>query len=542
MNGNVTRRKRMLPIREACLYLGVSRATLLKAEEQGLIRPSRTPGGHRRYKVEKLDQFLQRSTEVFEYAHDSRSRPETTLPTFINQMASSSLSLEDVAAEAIDLLGDSFQADIGAVFALDSHETLHLLASYGVSSDAASTWVSSPITTRVMRDALPVGYEHANVDLPGVRGPFQAVCVPLTYRGVTLGVLHLVSTRRYQFYPSEVSILNMVAVYLASLIVESDRLRQHQRHIEELTFIERISHDMQMEVDLKRLLDKFLAGTIEVMGADAGIVFLRDQSRGDYQVSAVRGYPDEMWRIRMSEGEGMTGCWVLEQGKIYSGADLANVPCLPPAAKGIVRSIASTVCLPLKVEDEVIGVLHISSYTPRHWEPDEKRFLNTIGGQAALIINRAHLYQQMADLAKREAILRKRYEDILEEMPVAIKVMDKDSRILAFNKAMEDLTGIERGDALGKTEFEILPVLKTSPQVVGAFDALLRTGEIVERHNLSIPDFREGETTSIFNLKYLPLKNDQGELESTVLFVQDVTELVTLRSKLKETSLLHGEE
>ena len=541
MNNNESHRKRLLPIGEACLYLGVSRATLLKAEEQGLIRPVRTPGGHRRYGKEDLDRLLQHSVAVFEQGHDYRSRPKTTLPVFINQMASNLSPLEEVAYEAIRLLGDSFQADIGAIFALDNHEQLCLLAAYGVPDEAASTWVSNAITTRVMRDGLPLGYEHVNVDLAGIRGSFQAVCVPLIYRGVTLGVFHLISTHRYQFYPSEVSILKMVAVYLASLIVDNDRLRQHQRHIEELTFIERISHDMQVETDLGRLLDRFLAGTIEVTEADAGVVFLRDPSRGDYYACAVRGYPDEMWNLRVESGEGITG-WVLERGEMRFSTHLADDPLLLPAVKDLIRGVASTICLPLKVEGEVIGAFHISSYTPRHWEPDEKRFLNTIAGQAALIINRAQLYQQMADLAKREAILRKRYEDILEEMPVAIKVMDKDSRILAFNKAMEDLTGIERGDALGKTEFEILPVLKTSPQVVEAFDALLRTGEIVERHNLSIPDFREGETTSIFNLKYLPLKNDQGELESTVLFVQDVTELVTLRSKLKETSLLLGEE
>ncbi len=538
MNNNVPRRKRLIPIGEACLYLGVSRATLLKAEDHGLIRPVRTPGGHRRYGREDLDRLLQHSVAVFEQGHDYRARPETTLPTFINQIASNPSSLEEVAYESIRLLGDSFQADVGAVFALDSHEELHLLAAYGVSSEAASTWAGNPITTRVMRDGLPVGYEHLNVDLPGVNGTFQAICVPLTYRGVTLGVFHLVSTQRYQFYPSEVNILKMIAVYLASLIVDSDRLRQHQRHVEELMLIEWISHDMQMEVDLKRLLDRFLAGTIEVMGADAGIVFLRNPLRGDYQVHAVQGYPDEMRQIRMSGGEGITDCWVLEQGKIYSSADLANAPCLPPAVKDLVRGIASTICLPLKVKGEVIGVFHISSYAPRHWKPDEERFLTTIASQAALIIHRAHLCQQMAKLAKREAVLRKRYEDILEEMPIAIEVVDKDLRILTFNKAMEELTGLKREEALGGMEFEVLPVLATSPEAVETFDMLLRTGEMVERHNISIPPFHEREAETICDIKYLPLKGSEGELEGAVLFVQDVTELVTLRRRLEEAGLL----
>ncbi|MDY7080002.1 MAG: GAF domain-containing protein [Chloroflexota bacterium] len=533
MDNNAPICKRMIPIGEACLYLGVSRATLLKAEDHGLIRPVRTPGGHRRYGREDLDRLLQHSVAVFEQGHYYRARPEATLPTFINQIASNPSSLEEVAHESIRLLGDSFQADVGAVFALDSQEELHLLAAYGVSSEAASTWASNTITTRVMQDGLPVGYEHLNVDLPGVRSSFQAVCVPLTYRGVTLGVFHLVSTHRYQFYPSEVNILKMVAVYLASLIVDSDRLRQHQRHIEELALIERISHDMQMEVDLRQLLDRFLDGTIEVMGADAGIVFLRDPLDGCCRIHAVRGYPDGVWQPEMTESENIiTDCWVLEHGQMRSSADPTNDSCLPPAAKSMVENIASMICLPLKIEGEVIGAFHISSRTPRSFGPDEERFLTTIASQAALIIHRAYLYQQMADLARREAILRKHYEDILEEMPIAIKVVDKDLRILAYNKTMENLTGIKREDALGRIEFEVLPVLKTSPEAMDAFDRLLQTGEMVEGHNVSIPHFHEEETETIFDAKYLPLKDSEGELEGAVLFVQDVTELATLRRQL----------
>ncbi|MDY6876258.1 MAG: GAF domain-containing protein [Chloroflexota bacterium] len=532
MNTSIPRHKRMMPISEACLYLGVSRATLLKAEDQGLIRPVRTPGGHRRYGKEALDSLLQHSVAVFEQGYNHRPWQDTTLPNFINQIASTPSSLEEVAHESIRLLRDSFQADIGAVFALDSREELHLLASYGVPSEAASTWASNAITARVMQDRLPVGYEHLNVDLPGVTGAFQAVCVPLIYRGVTLGVFHLISTQRYQFYPSEVNILKMVAVYLASLIVDSDRLRQHQRHIEELALIERISHDMQMEVDLRQLLDRFLDGTIEVMGADAGIVFLRDSLGGDCRVHAMRGYPDGVWQPKMIDDENIiTDCWVLEQGQIRSSAALANAPCLSPAAKDW-ESIASMICVPLKVEGEVIGAFHISSCTPRHFGSDEVRFLTTIASQAALIIHRAHLYQQMADLAKREATLRKHYEDILEEMPIAIKVVDKDLRILTYNKAMEDLTGIKREEALGRVEFEVLPVLKTSPETMDAFDRLLRTGEMVEGHNVSIPRFHEEEAETIFDAKYLPLKDSEGKLEGAVLFIQDVTELATLRRQL----------
>lgn len=46
--------------KHAATYLGVSRSTLLRLEQRGLIEPSRTPGGHRRYTVEALCELQKR--------------------------------------------------------------------------------------------------------------------------------------------------------------------------------------------------------------------------------------------------------------------------------------------------------------------------------------------------------------------------------------------------------------------------------------------------------------------------------------------------
>jgi excisionase family DNA binding protein len=47
--------------KEAATYLRISLFTLRKIEQQGLIVPYRTPGGHRRYSVEMLNEYLEKS-------------------------------------------------------------------------------------------------------------------------------------------------------------------------------------------------------------------------------------------------------------------------------------------------------------------------------------------------------------------------------------------------------------------------------------------------------------------------------------------------
>lgn len=55
------RRLTLLTAREAAEYLHVSLFTLSKMEKEGKLVPFRTPGGHRRYSVQMLNEYLERS-------------------------------------------------------------------------------------------------------------------------------------------------------------------------------------------------------------------------------------------------------------------------------------------------------------------------------------------------------------------------------------------------------------------------------------------------------------------------------------------------
>ncbi len=54
-------RQTILTAKESAAYLRISPFTLRKIEEQGLIVPYRTPGGHRRYTLSMLLQYLEKS-------------------------------------------------------------------------------------------------------------------------------------------------------------------------------------------------------------------------------------------------------------------------------------------------------------------------------------------------------------------------------------------------------------------------------------------------------------------------------------------------
>ena len=53
----------LLTAKEAAQYLRVSLLTLSKIEKQGGIVPFRTPGGHRRYSLDMLRDYLEQSRQ-----------------------------------------------------------------------------------------------------------------------------------------------------------------------------------------------------------------------------------------------------------------------------------------------------------------------------------------------------------------------------------------------------------------------------------------------------------------------------------------------
>ncbi len=55
----IQERRILLKAKEAAEYLRISLFTLNKIERQEMLRPFRTPGGHRRYSLEMLNEYLE---------------------------------------------------------------------------------------------------------------------------------------------------------------------------------------------------------------------------------------------------------------------------------------------------------------------------------------------------------------------------------------------------------------------------------------------------------------------------------------------------
>lgn len=512
--------KRLLSVKEACDYLGVSRMTLLEAESKGWIKPERTPGGHRRYTRDTLEAFLHRTRT----AHEERqfispAQSAFLLPQFISQLSAQPVSLDDVLNDALRNLVVLLQAEIGAVFTVDQAGGLRLRASFGIPH-----WILKDLavlsergtSAETVRLRQPLVYAAAESEMPLRLEAGQGICAPLIYREQVLGVVHVISSHRYQFFPSEINIAATIAVYLASLIVNSELLVEQQILVRELSLLNQISSAMETRTELDPVLQTFLDETLTVIGADSGAVFLRDSSGERLYVRAAKGYPEAIYQFSLRTGEGIVG-WVVEHGQPHFSLRLAQDPLFTQRAAFLAGEIVSNICLPLKSAGSTIGAFNISTHSPRTFSPDEIRFLNTVGNQAAVIIRRAMALEKVSRQAQAEHNLCDYYEVVVETLPVGMVVVDPDLRIVLWNSAMEHMTQVKRAEAIGRSPREVFPPMQKGWQVM---EESMRTGQgrVVGPYKHLTPRGVPG----MCEARIIPVQHGEGDLAAAVIYVHEI--------------------
>ena len=111
---------------------------------------------------------------------------------------------------------------------------------------------------------------------------------------------------------------------------------------------------------LKSLLDVLLSVAFEVSGADVGSIMLLDDKKEAMKILASRGIANEIVRnTKVRSGEGISGIALRERESFLIGDDnMVDNRIRPYLSRPY---ISSSMVLPLKIEDEVMGVINLGT-------------------------------------------------------------------------------------------------------------------------------------------------------------------------------------
>lgn len=155
---------------------------------------------------------------------------------------------------------------------------------------------------------------------------------------------------------------------------------------------------------------------------------------------------------------------------------------------------------------------------PRRWQRLEISFLQQLASHVATAIQKAELL----DFSRQ----------LIQSSVDGILAFDHDCRYLAWNPAMEKLTGIPPETVIGQCAFERFPLLVETGEDQYFYAAL--RGETVTSVDRAYA-FPETGRTGYFEGRYSPLLNELGEIIGGLCIVRDMTDRKRTADALQES-------
>ncbi|MEN6487712.1 MAG: PAS domain S-box protein [Smithella sp.] len=200
-----------------------------------------------------------------------------------------------------------------------------------------------------------------------------------------------------------------------------------------------------------------------------------------------------------------------------------------------------------------------SSAVPRKYEcnfRDKQGNIKNIAISVDMIPGTTESIASLHDITERKQAEKtlqesqRRLADIINFLPDATLIIDKDGKIIAWNRAMETMTGIKKESMLGKGNYEYsLPlygerrptlidlVLHPDRETEKKYTAIQRVGDILfgETFAPKLPhgDAHISATASV-------LRNEKGEITAAIECIRDNTERKKLEEHLKRAEKMES--
>ncbi|MCA1901062.1 MAG: FHA domain-containing protein [Candidatus Hydrogenedens sp.] len=170
---------------------------------------------------------------------------------------------------------------------------------------------------------------------------------------------------------------------------------------------------MGSAADLDTKLAQVLDLVIEVLSADRGFILLKDESGKSLVTKVARAMENGL--EASSPSMGIAGKAAIDGEPVLMIDRLAN-PEFGNRESVIMRKITSAMCVPLKIENRILGSIYIDSIQKRAFFDDEDlELFFSLSNQIALAIENAQLNQKMIEEEKRRENFRRFLPDVIVE-------------------------------------------------------------------------------------------------------------------------------
>lgn len=162
-----------------------------------------------------------------------------------------------------------------------------------------------------------------------------------------------------------------------------------QARIQRLETLQRVSRVIHSTLELRESLELILGEAMPLVPATSGVVALVNPTTRFLEIEAAHGLPPQVRSMRLRVGEGAAG-WAAKTGRPLIVADTLKDPRHLPLR----RNIRSELAVPLRVAEEVRGVIAVHADRPGAFGDPERILLEEIAALASPAIRNTWQYEQ----------------------------------------------------------------------------------------------------------------------------------------------------
>jgi hypothetical protein len=269
------------------------------------------------------------------------------------------------------------------------------------------------LTYRVARSGKPIIVSDisANPLFSGTNWSGAIVGLPLKIGARVVGVMNFYYKEPHSYSENELRSLRLLADQ-AAIAIENARLFQNERRqSQRQAALYRLSEQIAGALDEAEVCQRVVDGLRdETLGYNSLGIFMVDEANGDRVLRAHAGWKDAPDNLRVGKGRGLSERPLLD-GQLHYSPDVTQEPKYLPGLE-----TGSEVDLPLRIDNQIVGVLFVESAQPNAFTQEDFEVLVAASRQAGIAIGRVRLIANERRRADELEALRATMTDISTEL------------------------------------------------------------------------------------------------------------------------------
>jgi GAF domain-containing protein len=316
------------------------------------------------------------------------------------QTVAGNLNVQQVLDNVLTALCTHLEYHSAVLFLLnDERSHLFIAAERGLSEDERDVQLS--VETGPHAQTLVTGQAQLISDTDTANGfldvserarALSAIIAPIKSRNEIHGLLQVTSLQRHAYRDGDLKLVSAVGMQAGIAIENAWLYEDAQRQAEQSGALYDLSQHVNATLNVDSVLDFVAESVVNLLNVDKFALLLVDPKSGRLTARLSRGIDSaEFAQYQPGLGEGIAG-WVYEWQTPQAVANIAADPRDRTASLDRF-GVASVLCVPMHVGDEVIGILMGMTSRRRLFTVGEMELLYTISNQAAVAIYNALQYR-----------------------------------------------------------------------------------------------------------------------------------------------------